>query len=246
MDIQHADVQMGQPDHISRDTELGTRDNKDSELPSPDMIAEGERSPLPRYHLESNGSTPRLNYDAVGHGVPSAPRPQPIRTGSAFYAETPAGVHAELPHNHFEASFGRGEDLQEEEEEEEGAGDSAGLLRPKPLRRQTSRSGGVVHLKRKQGWFAWWFQWKRQLAKLFVPQWRRTVILMWIIWGAMSLGACPRCSWKFSSPSGYTMFNVWLPAVLESRAKGEGDQAIRSALTEFVLYSGERTNSGSR
>jgi hypothetical protein len=34
------------------------------------------------------------------------------------------------------------------------------------------------------------------------------------------------------------MFNVWLPAVLESRAKGEGDQAIRSALTEFVLYSG--------
>ena len=33
------------------------------------------------------------------------------------------------------------------------------------------------------------------------------------------------------------MFNVWLPAVLESRAKGEGDEAIRSALKEFVLYS---------
>lgn len=33
------------------------------------------------------------------------------------------------------------------------------------------------------------------------------------------------------------MFNVWLPAVLESRAQGEGDQAIRAALKEYVLYS---------
>lgn len=33
------------------------------------------------------------------------------------------------------------------------------------------------------------------------------------------------------------MFNVWLPAVLESRAQGEGDEAIREALREFVLYS---------
>lgn len=35
----------------------------------------------------------------------------------------------------------------------------------------------------------------------------------------------------------YTMFNVWLPAVLESRATGEGDEAIKEALSEFVLYS---------
>jgi hypothetical protein len=35
------------------------------------------------------------------------------------------------------------------------------------------------------------------------------------------------------------MFNVWLPAVLESRAKGDGDEAIKQALQEFVLYSGE-------
>jgi hypothetical protein len=33
------------------------------------------------------------------------------------------------------------------------------------------------------------------------------------------------------------MFNVWLPAALENRAAGEGDQAIRVALKEFVLYS---------
>jgi hypothetical protein len=35
------------------------------------------------------------------------------------------------------------------------------------------------------------------------------------------------------------MFNVWLPAVLESRASGEGDAAIKQALQEFVLYSCE-------
>lgn len=35
----------------------------------------------------------------------------------------------------------------------------------------------------------------------------------------------------------YTMFNVWLPAVLESRAKGHGDAAIKEALGDFVLYS---------
>jgi hypothetical protein len=39
--------------------------------------------------------------------------------------------------------------------------------------------------------------------------------------------------------SAYTMFNVWLPAVLESRAKGDGDEAIKQALQEFVLYSGK-------
>ena len=36
------------------------------------------------------------------------------------------------------------------------------------------------------------------------------------------------------------MFNVWLPAVLESRATGEGDEAIKEALMEFVLYSREQ------
>merc|ERR1711879_1128619 len=76
---------------------------------------------------------------------------------------------------------------------------------------------------RDRNWMSWWDSWVKQIGRLFVPQWRRTVILMWIIWGSMSFA--------------YTMFNVWLPAVLESRAKGDGDQAIKQALQEFVLYS---------
>jgi hypothetical protein len=70
----------------------------------------------------------------------------------------------------------------------------------------------------------WMNGWSVQMGKLFAPRWRRTVILMWIIWGSMSFA--------------YTMFNVWLPAVLESRSEGEGDEAIKSALQKFVLYSG--------
>ena len=45
-------------------------------------------------------------------------------------------------------------------------------------------------------------------------------------------------NWNYIDGIAYTMFNVWLPAVLESRAKGEGDEAIKQALQEFVLYSG--------
>jgi hypothetical protein len=34
-----------------------------------------------------------------------------------------------------------------------------------------------------------------QMAKLFAPKWRRTVILMWIIWGSMSFcKSIPRSS----------------------------------------------------
>ncbi|GMK53508.1 hypothetical protein CspeluHIS016_0100940 [Cutaneotrichosporon spelunceum] len=67
----------------------------------------------------------------------------------------------------------------------------------------------------------WLHDWNKQMAKLFSPRWRRTVILMWIIWALMAFA--------------YTMFNVWLPSVLESR-QGDDDNAIAGALKEYVLY----------
>jgi len=36
--------------------------------------------------------------------------------------------------------------------------------------------------------FSWWHSWLKQMGKLFSPKWRRTVVLMWIIWGAMAFG----------------------------------------------------------
>jgi hypothetical protein len=42
--------------------------------------------------------------------------------------------------------------------------------------------------RRHQGPFAWWYSWIKQMRKLFSPKWRRTVIFMWIIWGALAFG----------------------------------------------------------
>lgn len=74
--------------------------------------------------------------------------------------------------------------------------------------------------QRHRGKGKWYHEFAGQMSKLFSPKWRRTVTLMWIIWGAMALA--------------YTMFNVWLPAVLESRQTGP--DAIRSGLWDLVLY----------
>jgi len=38
----------------------------------------------------------------------------------------------------------------------------------------------------KDGMSSGFTKWKIQMGKLFVPKWRRTVILMWMIWGSMS------------------------------------------------------------
>lgn len=55
-----------------------------------------------------------------------------------------------------------------------------------PTSRRSPRRSS--HSSRRKGRFAWFWAWWRQMCKLFSPKWRRTVILMWIIWGAMAFG----------------------------------------------------------
>jgi hypothetical protein len=59
----------------------------------------------------------------------------------------------------------------------------------------------------------------------------------------MSLGECP-CDPTFLCPisptlnkntAAYGMFNVWLPTVLEARAKKAGAQGLDEALREYVV-----------
>ena len=256
MDIHRADVQGGEELPAASGHDEGERDKKSSELPSPELDPQlDERAHLPRYSVSEEGSRPpsRTRYDAVGMGqsVPVPHRQLPLRTGSAFYAETPGVME---PSNEFDASFGiatGGDNIDGDGDGDGGEGaDRARLMNGDnamdgelPITR-----GGVKGRKRyAAGPLLWWHSWVKQLKKLFVPKWRRTVILMWIIWGTMSFGT----SWivvgnrrgegrvkLIGSDVAYTMFNVWLPAVLESRASGEGDDAIREALQEFVLYSG--------
>lgn len=220
----------------------------DSPLPPVNKDDVHERSSLPSYHSDrdavagsptsdksASGSRPssRTQYDAVGLGPAPPPRKHAIRSGSSFYSasyESPVNVSDSNNNtNRFDASFARAGGSKAYEEVTEPPGDEENealvgdgqtpRLQEKPQSSATSRdgiSGKIV---------GWLVGWKRQMGKLFVPKWRKTVILMWIIWGSMSFS--------------YTMFNVWLPAVLESRSEGEGDEVIRSALMKFVLYSGE-------
>ncbi|ORY24113.1 major facilitator superfamily domain-containing protein [Naematelia encephala] len=224
INIQCADVHM--PDEmpggdVTEEASIG-RDKKNSELPSPQLLGiersrSGERSPLPRYSITGDDSNPGSGtlYDSVGMGPPPLPRQHPVRLGSAFYQPTPADGD-----NSFDTSFGNATNRTsiEEADEEHGLMNGRAVKREASPVRHKNAEGGLGHVG-----LGWIESWGEQMAKLFTPQWRRTVILMWIIWGSMSFS--------------YTMFNVWLPSVLESRAEGEGDEKIREALKEFVLYS---------
>lgn len=48
---------------------------------------------------------------------------------------------------------------------------------------RTSHRGG-----RSKSSGSWLSEWNMKMAQLFSPKWRRTVILMWMIWGSMSFG----------------------------------------------------------
>jgi hypothetical protein len=231
MDISSEDVQGGESDPAPESVPM--RDKKNSELPTPDPMyyGESETSPLPDFG--DSGSSPNisrsgsrasgLRYDAIGNGPAPPPRQTPLRTGSAFYAPTP-GVE--------DVEDGLARQVRRSIEEEEALMDGTQLANEKRGWRDWGRD---------RNWMSWWDSWVKQISRLFVPQWRRTVILMWIIWGSMSFGTwthLQNLNWNYIDDEAYTMFNVWLPAVLESRAKGEGDEAIKQALQEFVLYSG--------
>lgn len=188
MDIATEDVQGGETE---APPSVPMRDKKNSELPTPELWNEGdsERSPLPDWNSGeesssagagisrsgSRGSAPP-RYDAVGVGPAPPKRNEPIRTGSAFYAPTPGaenlddGLTTHLRHSL--------------EEEEEGLMDGA----TNGPRIVAGQKRGWRDWGRDRNWLSWWDSWIKQMSKLFVPQWRRTVLLMWVIWGSMSFG----------------------------------------------------------
>ncbi|WWC58954.1 uncharacterized protein I303_101499 [Kwoniella dejecticola CBS 10117] len=252
IDIQPQDVQTCENSTMNKGQEndnTNDYDKKNSELPSPNPNANTQEG-LPRWSNQidipsssGSGSDVEGRYGGVGIGI-NKNRKVPLRMGSAFYNASTPGVNEgsemelEADENRFDTSFANASKSsttktrypqEPEAEERQVLFDSANLddrhsddgSREKAWQ---DIAGGAGAGDR---WHAvplvWWESWIKQMSKLFVPQWRKTVILMWIIWGAISFG--------------YTMFNVWLPSVLESKASGEGDEAIKEALGDFVLYS---------
>ena len=203
MTIQCADVQA--PEEHGEDKEANVEnDKKNSELPTPTSAMEmtDERAPLPQYldggavnlsRASSEGSRPpSRNYDALGQGAPPNPPKRPIRMGSAFYADTSLTVDDQ--DNEFAQSFGNAVDHE---------GPSRGM-NGSLARKASIKSLSSIKSARLEGAIEWWERWKKQIRKLFVPQWRRTVTLMWIIWAAMAFcelfHACLRLSeltWSF-------------------------------------------------
>ncbi|WWC67456.1 uncharacterized protein I206_101364 [Kwoniella pini CBS 10737] len=232
INIQRKDVQV--IEEMSMGNEMEETDQKNSELPSPNPQEElpiwNSRIDVPS--SSGSGSDVEGRYGGVGIGV-NKNKKVPLRTGSAFYNTLTPGFNdgSEIDENRFESSFANASNStkygeQQDSTERQVLFDSAN----NPDDNENSerpREKILDHTIEREGWHAvplvWWESWIKQMSKLFVPKWRKTVILMWIIWGAISFG--------------YTMFNVWLPSVLESKASGEGDEAIKEALGDFVLYS---------
>ncbi|CAL1712613.1 unnamed protein product [Somion occarium] len=108
--------------------------------------------------------------------------------------------------------------------------------RPHPTRARNSRrystSSSLYEIKSKVYWkLPRWFRkplcaWIDRIAMVLAPEWFRTTVLVWAVWCSMSLA--------------YTMFNVYLPKLLEGRP-GMGDEGVPKSLNDslwdVVIYS---------
>lgn len=129
-----------------------------------------------------------VSYGGVESDAGRKMKNKPMRSGSSFYKED--------ENDALVGSFVQTEGQIEEERERlmhvetvyNDDGDADMSNRSNDRLKARNVPGG----KEVNGWkktpVVWWKSWIAQMSKLFVPQWRRTVILMWIIWGSMSYG----------------------------------------------------------
>ncbi|EMD31441.1 major facilitator superfamily protein mfs4 [Gelatoporia subvermispora B] len=101
-----------------------------------------------------------------------------------------------------------------------------------PRRASTVSVASLAEVKSRMYWkLPRWFRrplyaWLDRVAMVLSPEWFRTTVLMWAAWCGMSLA--------------YTMFNVYLPKLLETRSgAADADGAPRSltdSLWDVVIY----------
>ncbi|KAJ7225962.1 MFS general substrate transporter, partial [Mycena pura] len=65
---------------------------------------------------------------------------------------------------------------------------------------------------------SWMHRWAVRVRMVLVPEWRRTTLLVWSAWGGMALA--------------FTMFNVFLPKLLES----SGTKSIEDSLWDVLIF----------
>jgi hypothetical protein len=132
----------------------------------------------------SDGVDQCISYPTIGGSVPVHPRlPSTFHTPSEELSEIDSfKVHPKLSRHRSMPLIRPEPGIAEEGSPDStvmGEGDAAGLPHEKlvaPIKHYDSRL-----MRAASAWYD-------RIAMLFVPRWRRTTILMWIIWGLMSLG----------------------------------------------------------
>lgn len=114
-----------------------------------------------------------------------------------------------------------------------------------------SSRGSMYKVKRKVGLvLPRWIRkplwaWLDRVSMVLSPEWIKTTLLVWMVWFAMSLGAFRYCSdltrqWLtcFSGISAYTMFNVFLPKLLETGPRDgiETPKTLEASLWDVVIF----------
>ncbi|KAF9054830.1 major facilitator superfamily domain-containing protein [Panaeolus papilionaceus] len=65
--------------------------------------------------------------------------------------------------------------------------------------------------------------WRERVMMVLEPEWLRTTVIVWGVWGAMSLA--------------FTMFNVYLPKLLETRGRTGGEErGLEESLWDVVIF----------
>ncbi|KAG8889996.1 hypothetical protein FRB98_001431 [Tulasnella sp. 332] len=101
----------------------------------------------------------------------------------------------------------------------------------RPAQRPGRRSRGVSFAESVapavEGWFTEWVlrpgaAWWKKMVSLLTPEWRRSTVLVWVAWTLMSLA--------------YTIFNVFLPKLLESTVGDANPHSRKRAMWDVVTF----------
>ncbi|CAE6455173.1 unnamed protein product [Rhizoctonia solani] len=166
------------------------------------------QQPIDRLDYRSTSQSPE---GAVGQGWSfHTPMPSHIDQDTYFEHKPPADTHDESEASTPGSSRPRS---------------SSRLSRlPRPHRRARSTSSVYVERNLPSTVARPISAWLDRVSMLFTPEWRLTTILVWCAWWGMSLG--------------FTMFNVFLPKLLEKRlgAASGGGESRKEALWDIVIF----------
>ncbi|TDL17241.1 MFS general substrate transporter [Rickenella mellea] len=138
---------------------------------------------------------------------PARPLNQPPNSSSSLYSLTHSHPPSYSPHSHSHSQ--------------------------RPSQQQQRRRSSYASVRSRRSAY-WWkvprwvrrplWAWLDRIGRVLEEEWRRTTILVWAMWGSMSLA--------------YTMFNVFLPKMLEMRSGvlDESPKSLEQTMWDIVIF----------